>query len=729
MPTLEMASLAAGEDLAPAGYRRLYVAVLDPEGSALTSHTAQALGREVREAALTPSGRLPEISLEQCRRESRAWAADEADRYRSILAEARGDDARAAVARRALLGCAPLCLRSGAWLQWLFSPANAEDPAMLATLATYASDVGAGSPRRSRGDAYYSAMSAMDIADHATPLDRLVVEEHVVHGAFRVPATMIAMGRRPELFTPEVLGADQCLRAVGLLPPLHLVRELMPRLADWTALDLSSDRLGGLRPGPDVEPGTQDGLEETSRLVTGFRWALGALAEWSEQLRGELAAVCDPAFEMAELVRLRGREASAYHQDFRLADRPLGEMFAAARTDPGPLLESLAASRLVRPGRPDASPLLTGLVAASGPMFRIFSPRDTMVIRRWIASLPAEPAGPGAAWRAASPGFPATVGYAAALDQVPREPPRPARAPLGLRDAYHALQSRAQDAQVRAFAREYTRDWLAACARELAGADVLPPAQWSAVNLRNWLIAQHARQLAEPAGQASDREELIDSTVQLAPMILLDGAWLRGFTDYSQVSTDVGYSLFATYWDELGNGDPALNHPLIYRELLAEMGVRLPPTGSEKFARWPGFREASFRLPVYWLCVGSLPQTLLAETLGLNLAMELSGVGGGYRRAATSLHAHGFSSRFVDIHNTIDNVATGHSAWAVDAICAYMSEVLRLLGAAAQVQAWSRVRLGFRSLTTPKPRRRGRLRGPWPTAGQRPARNQNPETA
>jgi hypothetical protein len=208
---------------------------------------------------------------------------------------------------------------------------------------------------------------------------------------------------------------------------------------------------------------------------------------------------------------------------------------------------------------------------------------------------------------------------------------------------------------------------------------------------------------------------------------LLDGAWLRGFTDYSHASTDVGYSLFATYWDELGNGNPSLNHPLIYRELLADMGVRLPPTGSEEFARWPGFREASFRLPVFWLCLGSLPQTLLAETLGLNLAMELSGVGGGYRRAATSLRAHGFSSRFVDIHNTIDNVATGHSAWAVDAICAYMSDVLRLHGAAAQERAWSRVRLGFRSLTAPKSRRRRHLRGPWPAVGHRLGRTQDRE--
>ncbi len=66
----------------------------------------------------------------------------------------------------------------------------------------------------------------------------------------------------------------------------------------------------------------------------------------------------------------------------------------------------------------------------------------------------------------------------------------------------------------------------------------------------------------------------------------------------------------------------------------------------------------------------------MPEVLGLNLAMELSGVGGTYRRARLALKEYGFSTRFVDIHNTVDNVATGHSAWAADAIDTYLSSLL-----------------------------------------------------
>ncbi|MCE0446281.1 iron-containing redox enzyme family protein [Streptomyces tricolor] len=84
--------------------------------------------------------------------------------------------------------------------------------------------------------------------------------------------------------------------------------------------------------------------------------------------------------------------------------------------------------------------------------------------------------------------------------------------------------------------------------------------------------------------------------------------------------------MFETYWDELGNGEPRLNHPLIYRDVLKEMGVDLPPTASAEsrpLARLPG------RVVLNCRCTGCAsagsPRTFLPEVLGLNLAMELVG--------------------------------------------------------------------------------------------------------
>jgi hypothetical protein len=79
----------------------------------------------------------------------------------------------------------------------------------------------------------------------------------------------------------------------------------------------------------------------------------------------------------------------------------------------------------------------------------------------------------------------------------------------------------------------------------------------------------------------------------------------------------------------------------------------------------------------------------------MNLAMELSGVGGSYRTARRFLKHYGFPTIFVDLHNTIDNVAAGHSAWAAEAIDAHLEAASDYVDI---VEEWQRVRTGYESL-------------------------------
>jgi hypothetical protein len=75
--------------------------------------------------------------------------------------------------------------------------------------------------------------------------------------------------------------------------------------------------------------------------------------------------------------------------------------------------------------------------------------------------------------------------------------------------------------------------------------------------------------------------------------------------------------------------------------------------------------------------------------------MELSGVGGSYRAAQKFMKHYRFPTIFVDLHNTIDNVSTGHSAWAADAIDEHMREVTEIGDPNAE---WLRIRTGYESL-------------------------------
>lgn len=685
---------AGGPDGSTSHVRSLYRRMLDPECVPFDEPLLAALRAELHGApAVSDAGMVAAR-----RRRAAEWAAAETRRYAELV-DAADEDTRRVLARRAALGCAPLALVSGAWLQWLSSPADAEDPTTLDVLRLYASDVGVGRPRASRATAYLTMLRGLGLAAHAAPTAAVALDGRLADAAFHLPAVLLALGRRPDAFRAEILGADLCLRTVGPLPPLAVLRRWAPDAADWVALDPAAAR----RPGdPSAARNALEiveslvGAEPDLRddLLRGFDWALHRLRTWSGALHDELAAARDPAFEMAELLRLRAREAGAYHRDYPLDGRPLAEWFAQARTDPGPLLERLARSRLVRPGRAADSPLLNSLIGERGPMFRVFSPHDREVIRRWIDTLPAAgaTAASGGGVRPAPPAPPA----------LPQESPPPVagREPAGLRDAYHLLLRRTGTAALRRFALSYVHGWLARSRRGGSGDNPLPP-RWPSEGLRGWLLAQHQRH-ADAFGDGStatppSRDALVESTVQLAPLTLIDGAWLQGFTDLELASSEVGFALFATYWDELGNGIARLNHPRIYRELLAEMGVEPPPTRSAAFAHWPRFRDASFRLPVYWLCIGRFPRTFLPEILGLNLAMELSGVGGSYRSAHIALRTHGFSTRFVDIHNTIDNVATGHSAWAADAIDTYLSGLPRAV-VDGREGVWERIRTGYASL-------------------------------
>ncbi len=695
--------------------------IVAPLRSASHDTTASEASRSVYGGAVDPEAAMPggplleqiraelersqdaDGSLDELRYRAASWSAAETRRFHELFAPLEAAERRVVV-RRTALACAPLALMSGAWLQWLSAPGNADDPTVLSILALYAADLGVGSPRASRGDTYLPVLRRLQLSDNAVPAGRLASDPRIDDGHFRLAALLLTMSRRPDDFTPEILGADLCLRSVKLLPALTLVREQEPTATDWNVVDPSAARKGEQRTAAALSLAAvrslsaRDGDDVGNRVRQGFRWALAALREWSERLHAELVAACDPAYEMAELIRHRAREGSVYHHSFLLEGRPLADWLKDCRSNPHPMLAALARSRLVRPGRPEESQLVNGLVSERGRMFRVFSPQDLDVVRRWISSLPSS----SDAYRSDGP---RAVRAAAPLGLGDWRADDEGREPADIREAYTLLLNRTETTAVRKYARAYVHGWLGRSRHGIDEGDMALPRKWQPRGLRPWLVDMHDRH-SEAFDQDTDqvlpsRETLIDSTVQLAPLTLIDGAWIQGFTDYEHASSEIGHSLFDTYWDELGNGEARLNHPLIYREVLQEMDVHLPPTASPEFAQWDGFRDRSFELPVYWLSIGRFPQTFMPEVLGLNLAMELSGVGGTYRRARLALKEYGFSTRFVDIHNTIDNVATGHSAWAADAIDTYLSSITASQGAQALDTAWDRVRAGYRSLNPP----------------------------
>ncbi|WP_422769186.1 iron-containing redox enzyme family protein [Plantactinospora sp. WMMC1484] len=675
----------------------MFARALDPESTPLPDALRSAIVAELDGAAGHDTG--TRVRTADLGASVTAWADAQRARFAALFATAERAGCVDVLVRRASLACAPLGLLSGAWLQWLSEPGNAEEAVTMRVLALFAGDVGAGHPRASRGAAYLALLQHLRVAVHAQPASRLAGDRRISDRSFYLPAVALTMSRRPDAYRGEIIGLDLCLRQVGTLPPLDGVHDRIRHAIDWVALDPSRARTPG-RPAAVGEARAvatafiqSAGTGGAAAVERGFTWAFVALRTWCEQVYQELDAARDPAFEMAELVRSRAREASAYHDRFLVQGRPLQQWLAEARTDPIPFMTALASSRLVRPGRSEASRLTGSLVSDNGPMFRVFPDDDLATIRRWIDALPAGPA------QRARPSLPTCQPVVLRSEQDTA--PDDGDAPANIRQAYTYLLRRTVTPATRRYALRYVGKWLARSRHGMNRSARSLPARPPADGLRPWLLDQHDLHNDEFHHGLSDplpeRADLIDSTLQLAPLTLIDGAWLAGYTDYQLASSEPGHFLFETYWDELGNGDLALNHPLIYRTVLRQMGIDLPPTRSPEFAAWPGFRDQSFELPVYWLAIGRFPRTFEAEILGLNLAMELSGVGGSYRRARQALKEYGYSTVFVDIHNTIDNVATGHSAWAADAIDGYLAQQ----APTARARVWDRIRAGYRSLNPP----------------------------
>jgi len=229
----------------------------------------------------------------------------------------------------------------------------------------------------------------------------------------------------------------------------------------------------------------------------------------------------------------------------------------------------------------------------------------------------------------------------------------------------------------------------------------IPSQSYDPDALERWVYTKHREQVDSyrPPQETPrvTREAFVESTVQLAPLILIDGGWLQGMASASIIHTTVGRMLFHVFCEEVGLGNAAEHHANIYRDLLHAMGEQAPPVDSAEFAAWPRLRDSSFDVPALWLSLSCFPRHFMPEILGLNLAVELAGVGGPYMEARDTLRYYKLPTLFVTVHNAADNVSVGHAAWAMNSIKKFMDELIEREGPHRVEHTWHRVWTGVRA--------------------------------
>lgn len=620
----------------------------------------------------------------------------------------------------------PIALVDGCWLQCGLRVAMAHTQAGASLTGLYQHQVRAfvADPGR-----HFVADYRAVYARLAAPLEELSSHFFLDRVDFRdislpLPIFLLAIAQFTRSFCAEILGLNLAWQFLGL-------STFGPDLVQDTCAAYALPPLGDDLGRPDhLEEGRgmareaavrflQDAAESTpadawETLLRGIHAGVGAWTEWFDRTCEAMpAGPPDPRQEMIDMLWRKAPHACGYHAGRRLGGKKIDEHLAPTTFDGPALLADLARSPWIKPGDPDRSALLKRLIAFGGPMLAVFSPVEVQIIESWIDSLPPKgaecPASEASATSASDPvpTRPAVRNEQCLVGRIwtPADFRRRSESlyrRCTVRELYHYLINVEFHSDVLPLAERFARDRLERSMAMLWKGDrPIPSRRYDSAALEQWVYEKHRQQVDSyrPPGQRPDAPKgaFIDATVQLAPLVLIDGGWLQGMASPALIHTTVGRMLFHVLVEELGEGKSKEHHANVYRDLLAAMGVDAPPVDTWEFARWPRLHDSSFEVPALWLSISCFPRHFLPEILGLNLAVELAGVGGPYMEARDTLRRFGYPTLFVDVHNAADNVSVGHSAWAMKAITRYMDDMAEREGPHSLDHTWHRVWAGVRA--------------------------------
>jgi hypothetical protein len=607
---------------------------------------------------------------------------------------------------------APFYRIDGAWLSGCISIKNAGYKFGGALLKCHSELVGNGHIDDNHSVLFERYATTYNI--NLSPLysESFVLDSEIDDFAFDIPVFLLAISHFPTLYLPEILGINLFFNLMN--EPTLLAKDISNSLflnkKSLSTKKLVNDSIQAIESyledfcksdQEDTRLRIQHGFTISSQMYEAFYSSLirSALDDRRFALKAKVLAI----FEKI------GSKAYGYHKRGKIGGKPLDEWFDPGSFDAKKLLKALEDSHYITPGKPDKSRFITHITAPNGPMFRIFSDEDLAVIHQYINELNNadttefnnEKDNPIKLRESSSPFIEEHTIIIAESKKKYQS--------CTLRELYYYLVNIDLYPDVYPVAREIASQWLSKHSIRLTSGNCpLPFITYDHRKLDQWLERQHEKQVSSyiPLAGKPEKEktQVIQEAVHLAPLTYIDGAWVRRMLSPSIIGTEVGSRLYNIYVDELGNGSPDLHHGNIYADLMKEMNIQLPRLDSPEFPKSCYFEEDDFQVPVYWLSVSLFPKTFLAELLGLNLAMELSGIGGEYRRAGDILKYYKFNPQFTMLHNTIDNIVSGHTAWSIQAIKLHLDDMFQKGGRETVQQHWRRIWIGYRSLVSPKKR-------------------------
>ncbi len=615
----------------------------------------------------------------------------------------------------------PSALTTGSWIQSVSNAATCHSEMAAKLFQTYSHFLGDGQAAHHISNIYQSLLHEHGITIPDVLSYSFITQAEILDSAFSGPVFGLALSLFPQKFLPEILGfhlahfflrsdnsyldLEKCLNTSF---EMKLLRE---RTLSSCHKKIAEETISLYLEKIKQEHSSQEQEEKWQRIWQGFvlfyfvhQNLMRDLTESIESDRKQQS----PSEKMVAMLHKKAPYSRGVHKSAYVGQKTVNDWFMDENFDPAHFLQTLARSPLVDPENPDESLFFRNLLSFGGPMFRVFTEEETETIREWmrgipetlgktpeISETPAQVACPRESIRKKNSLYPASHQKEEAIRKYkPRE-------------LFYFLMNQEKYPEVRPAAKEYAQKCIELALRETKKKNLAPEKQFFSYTHQAFEERILAIYEKETSGYQSfsappkiSREGYIWGICQFAPFVLVDGCWLQNIAKTGTSQQELSARLFKIYADEIGNGETSYNHPNVYRKLLNSIKRPMPPTHSWEFSQQKEILEAAFDFPNLLLSLSFFPRTFLPELLGINLAIELSGLGKDYMKLVDELNYWNIDPYIISLHISIDNMASGHSYLAMESIQIYLDHLLATGGQSEAQKQWQRIWAGYLAFET-----------------------------
>ncbi len=278
----------------------------------------------------------------------------------------------------------PLYKTIGCWLTGVTNIAHVWTPAGSELLKLHAEMLSSADYKINILQDYELASRHADIIFSEVFTNSFIENSEIEDFSFVLPVFLLSIAQFPSSLYEETLGANLAMcQFIDFLNTTHLDEE--PLLGRKTKTHFTDLAIKALH-----EHHLTDALVNFKKIIIGYNTTYLLIDDFINQLEERLKQKnrFTNNNSMLSLIARVGPYGFGYHKRGEIGNKPIDYWLEPENFCPTKILAELAASRYIRPGKPDRSVFIKLITQPNGGMFGIFTPNDVLIIKKWIEEIP-----------------------------------------------------------------------------------------------------------------------------------------------------------------------------------------------------------------------------------------------------------------------------------------------------------------------------------------------------